>query len=218
MRLLLFPPVLMVVVFLPAAIAYRYLDPAGRPPFTIYALRWFLGILFTISGLAKLIPGFPNTMGPPDLVATLASHGLAPFGRFIAVSEVGIGLLLLTRRFATIGALALVPMLTSIFIITSALHWRGTPFVVAGFLALNLVVLLHDYPRLLPLLGGRPPAPVDSFSRADTSPLPWLAGTGVVLLSLGFFRFESRTEPMVFLVIIALAGLVILDWRRSPTG
>src|SRR6187401_416150 len=114
MRLLWFPPVLMLVLFAPAAVAYRFLDPAIRPPFLIYGLRWFLGLLFTISGLAKLIPGFPNTMGPVNLEHSLAPYGLALFGRFIAVSEVGVGLLLLTRRFATLGALALVPMLTCI--------------------------------------------------------------------------------------------------------
>src|SRR5262245_49013719 len=141
----------MLLGFLPAAVAYRYLDPSGRPPLLIYGIRWFLGLLFAFSGLAKLIPGFPNTMGPPDLEATLAPHGLAPFARFIAVSEVGVGLLLLTRRFATIGAMGLFPMLASILIITTALHWRGTPFVVLGFLLLTAVLLLYDVPKLLAL-------------------------------------------------------------------
>ena len=89
MRMLLSPPALMLLLFLPAAIAWRHLDPHAHPPFLIYGLRWFLGLLFLISGLAKLVPGFPNTMGPVDLEQTLAPHGLALYARFIAVSEVG---------------------------------------------------------------------------------------------------------------------------------
>ena len=67
-------------------------------------------------------------MGPADLENTLAPYGLATYARFIALSETGIGLLLLTRRFATLGALFLAPMLINILVLTASLHWRGTPY------------------------------------------------------------------------------------------
>lgn len=49
MRWLFFPPFLMLAVFAPAAIAWRYLDPSHRPPFLIFGIRWFLGILSSSS-------------------------------------------------------------------------------------------------------------------------------------------------------------------------
>ena len=217
MRMLLSPPGLMLLLFLPAAIAWRRLDPRARPPFLIYGLRWFLGLLFLISGLAKLVPGFPNTMGPVDLEHTLAPHGLALYARFIAVSEVGTGLLLLTRRYATIGAMMLVPMLVSIIVITYALEWRGTPYLVAVFLLLTLVLLAYDLPKLVVLVGDRATTPGPDRRPACFPRLAWLTAAGVVLLLLGIIRFASRGEPGLYGLLALLTGLVILDWRqRDP--
>lgn len=220
MRLLFFPPFLMLLLFLPAAIAWRWLDPRVRPPFLIHGLRWFLGLLFLISGLAKLVPGFPNTMGPVDLEHTLAPHGLALYARFIAVSEVGIGLLLLTRRFATLGAMMLVPMLANIIVITYALEWRGTPYLVAVFLLLALVLLAYDWPKLAVLVGDRGAAPPPARVQTYLPQLAWLTGSGLALLLLGVFRFASRAEPGLHGLLLLLVGLVILDWshggRKGP--
>lgn len=217
MRWLFFPPFLMLAVFAPAAVAFRYLSPANRPPFLIYGIRWFLGILFVISGLAKLIPHFPNTMGPTNLEFTLEAHGLALFARFIAVSEVGTGLLLLTRCFATLGALLLVPMLASIIVITTSLKWQGTPYLVTGFLVLALILLAYDYPKLAVLIGERPAGtnvPAGTFVR----PAAWATGLGIVLLGLGSVRLPSSTSPGVWVAIAALTALVVLDWRARLPG
>lgn len=217
MRWLFFPPILMLAVFAPAAIAYRYIAPAARPPFLIYGIRWFLGILFAISGLSKLIPHFPNTMGPTNLEFTLDPYGLALYGRFIAIAEVGTGLLLLTRRFATLGALFLVPMLMNIIVITYSLQWQGTPYLVSGFLMLAFVLLAWDYPKLAALLKDRPPSPSPPLPGL-TRPLVWGAGLSVVLLALAAVRMPSNTSPGVWLTLVVLTLLVVLDWWRSASS
>lgn len=214
MRLLHFPPFLMLLAFAPAAIAYRFLDPARRPPFLIYGIRWFLGLLFVFSGLAKLIPHFPNTMGPPNLEATLAPHGLAAYGRFIAVAEVGTGFLLLTRRFATLGALMLVPILVSILVVTWSLAWRGTPYVVTVFLGLAAVLLVYDWPKLAGLLEDRRPAPAGTARRLATA-LGWLAGLGVVAAGLGVVRLTGAGGVGTWVVLGALVALIVLDYRAA---
>lgn len=45
-----------------------------------------------------------------------------------------LGALLLSQRFATLGAVMLVPMLANILVITISLQWRGTPYVNAVLL------------------------------------------------------------------------------------
>src|SRR5688572_8434081 len=107
----------------------QYFTPKG-----ITGIRIFLGILFLTAGLSKTVPGFPALMGPPTLEQMLAKYDLALFARFIAYSQILIGWLLLTRRFATIGAIMLLPMLLNILAITISQHWRGTPYVVLVFL------------------------------------------------------------------------------------
>jgi uncharacterized membrane protein YphA (DoxX/SURF4 family) len=213
MRWLHFPPVLMLAVFAPAALAWRWLDPAGRPPFLVYGARWFLGLLFLISGLAKLIPHFPNTMGPVNLEAVLEPHGLALYARFIAVAELGTGALLLTRRFATLGALMLVPILANILVITSALQWVGTPYVVSGFLLIALGLLVYDYPKLAMLVADRPTAG-PTTTRQLLLASSWLAGLGLLTGLFGMWHFASPAVPGVWVLLALLVALVIVEWRR----
>lgn len=187
-----------------------------RTPLAILGLRWFLGLLFVFSGLAKLIPGFPNSMGPTNLEQSLAPHGLALFARFIAVSELGIGLLLLTRRFATIGAVMLVPMLVSIIVITTSLQWRGTPYAVSVFLVMTLVLVWHDRGKLLNLIdeGGEPDT--RPSIRRYTASLAWLAVTSLVLGGFGVVRVASVSLPIALGAVCLVAGLIVADWRQWP--
>lgn len=116
------------------------------------SLQIFLGFLFLTAGLGKLIPGFPGLMGPPWLEEVLAKYDLALYARFIAYSQILIGWLLLSRRFATLGAIMLLPMLLNILAITISQNWRGTPYVVSVFLLMNLWLLAADFNQLKFLL------------------------------------------------------------------
>lgn len=203
----------MLAVFAPAAAAWLRMDRGRRPPFLIYGMRWFLGILFVVSGLAKLILHFPNPMGPVELELVLAKYGLAPFGRFIALTEVGTGMLLLTRRYATLGAVLLLPILVSIIVITGAMGWKGTPYVVAGFRMIGLGLVAYDYRPLLPLLGEPTGRPDQGEARLGPH-LAWLGALGATLGVLGGFRVESVASPGTWVVVGVLAALIITEWRR----
>ena len=117
-------------------------------PWQITAVRIFLGFVFLGGGMSKLFPGFPGLMGPVWLEAKLAQYDLGMFARFIAFSQAVIGWLLLTRRFSTLGAVMLVPMLLNIFMITISQNWKGTPYVIAVFLLMNIYLLIADYHKL----------------------------------------------------------------------
>ena len=151
------PLVLLLAALVGGAIAHRLAPPDRRPPLPVTLIRWLLGVVFALSGLSKLEPAVPNVIGPIQLESLLAPHGLALLARFVAVSEAAVGLLLLWRRTATLGAVMLVPLLTGILLVTTSLHWRGTPVVVAVLLGLNAVLLVYDLPKLLPILQERPP-------------------------------------------------------------
>ena len=119
----------------------------------VIGTRIFLGLIFFSSGLAKLTHGLtPGLIGPVWLEERLAQYGLALWAQFVAVSQVVIGALLLSQRLATLGAVMLVPMLVNILVITISLKWRGTPYVNAVLLAMNLFLLWADRERLKPLV------------------------------------------------------------------
>ena len=122
----------------------------------ITLIRLFLGGIFFTGGISKLMP-FPGVMGPVWLEEVLEPHGLGLYARFIAWSELLIGLLLLSLRFATLGAIMLVPLVLNILMVTISMNWRGTPYVVSFFLMLNVCLLIYDFPKWRPLLAAGAP-------------------------------------------------------------
>lgn len=178
----------------------------------VAANRLFLGLIFLTGGMSKLIP-FPGVIGPVWLEEQLEPHGLGLYARFIAWSELLIGLLLLSR-FATLGAIMLVPMLLNILMVTVSMNWRGTPYVISFFLLQNLFILIHDYPRWRFLFVDTETPPPGLWRRqpgADLVSLVALAGVLAGPMLYGLAAWLSYTVISVALVTMALAAV----WRPA---
>ena len=123
----------------------------------VFGTRIFLGLIMFSSGMSKLFHGaFPGLIGPVWLTDELAKYGLEYLGLFIAWSQTLIGLLLMTQRFALLGAIMLLPMLLNIFFVMLSLglhHYDpnqvnsaiNTSVINSFFLLLNFILLFHDY-------------------------------------------------------------------------
>ena len=171
--------------------------------------RLLLGALMLGGGLYKLSDNhLPGLMGPPIDHAFLAKNGLEIFGQFIGVAQLLIGLLLLSGRFALLGAVLLVPMWLNIIFLTWSQHWTGTPFLTTGFLVLTIGLLLHDYPRLKWLL--YPPADAGALQAQHlaTAPLPvellWWLGAAVVIGGSLLYSISLRAMTGTMLLGAAL--------------
>lgn len=181
--------------------------------------RLLLGALMLGGGLYKLSDNhLPGVMGPPMDHAFLVKNGLEIFGQFIGVAQLLIGLLLLSGRFALLGAVLLVPMWLNIIFLTWSQHWTGTPFLTTGFLVLNVGLLLHDYPRLKWLL--YPPTDAGAFraQRLATAPLPvellWWLGAAVVIGGSLLYPVSLRAMTSTMLLGAALL-LGATGWNYS---
>ena len=117
--------------------------------FFIILIRLFLGYIFLSAGLCKLTHGhFGQIIGPPFLEEQLAKYGLGLFAKVVATMQVVCGLLLLSQRYSTIGAIMLVPMNLSILAVTISQNWNGTPYVNGFFVVLNMLLLVYDWHKL----------------------------------------------------------------------
>lgn len=116
----------------------------------VIGTRILLGFIFFTAGMGKLTQGhyFPLTMFPMSLAKILAPYGLSLWGEFVAWSQVIIGFLLMSQRFATIGAIMSLPLILNIFVITVSIGFGGTPYLNAFLIALNLFLLAADYHKL----------------------------------------------------------------------
>lgn len=91
-------------------------------------------------------PGFEGTVS--TLEDGLAKFHLGGYARFIAFSQICIGVLLLTQRFATLGAIMLFPMLLNILMIAASLGWQSTCYINLTLLLLNAYLLSADFHKL----------------------------------------------------------------------
>ncbi|MFN8355707.1 MAG: DoxX family membrane protein [Spirosomataceae bacterium] len=185
----------------------------------IVGIRAFLGLIFFTAGMAKIYylygAMFPGLIGPPWLEERLVQYGLGLFARFIAYTQIIVGLLLLTQRFATLGAVMLFPMLLCIFVVTVSLEWQGTPYVNFFLLVLNGILLAHDFPKLKFLFvdNTTPALPPSLIRRYPQFDLLWIGSIGVILLSTFTVRYSA---PLSYgLVLIGLVLTVTCQvWQR----
>jgi hypothetical protein len=179
----------------------------------------FLGIVFVGGGMSKLFAehAFPGVMGPVWLEEELAKHGLGFFARGVAFAQALAGFALATLLLRTIGALMLVPMLVSMLLVTISMGWRGTPFVIAFFAALDLLILLVDRTRFAPLIGRSTIEP-HAFRFVDL--LTWSAGLIIFLASVGLSHLSIALGQIAALVGFGLGFWAFRSHRlhiRSTT-
>lgn len=178
-----------------------------------YGSRIFLGIIFLCGGLSKLMP-FPGVIGPVWLEERLAPYELATYARFIGWSEATIGALLLTRPFATLGAIMLIPLVLNILMVTVSMRWRGTPIVLSGFLLMNLYLLAYDFNRWKSVI-GMAPLPADAPSPGRRRAVAISAVCVAALLAAPIIFPASPTGAYIA-AGVALAVLFTEPfWRRS---
>jgi uncharacterized membrane protein YphA (DoxX/SURF4 family) len=116
--------------------------------FTIY-LRYLIGGAFIIAaiGMGKLSgKSFIDSATPigelmpiQQFFRVMAESGL--YWKFIGWFQIVCGALLMTQRFARLGALLFFGMIVNIFVITVSYHFQGTP-VVTGLMTLAATYLL----------------------------------------------------------------------------
>jgi hypothetical protein len=189
----------------------------------VLGCRLLLGAFMLGGGLYKLSDNhIRGLMGPPMNHTFLAQYGLEIFAQFIGLAQLIIGLLLLTGRFALLGAVMLVPMWLNIIMLTWSQHWTGTPWLTTGFLVLTLGLLLHDWPRLKYLI--YPPAHPEILRAAPVQAGPrgaellWWLGVAVFLGGSLLYPVSLGVMEGVMLAGVGLLlGASLWLWRRPGT-
>ncbi len=115
--------------------------------------RYLVGGAFVFASLIK-IKGHRFTQmvddagghSPGHFFEMMYQSGL--YWQFIGVMQCVAGLLLLTQRYALLGALAYVSIMANIFVITISFDFPGTPVITGLMLLAGLLLLAWDWNRL----------------------------------------------------------------------
>lgn len=172
---------------------------------------WMLGLIFLSGGMSKMMP-FPGVIGPVWLEERLAEHGLGMFARFIAWSEAIIGLLLLTKQTRVLGAIALVPMLANILMVTVSMSWRGTPWIITFFLVNNLFLLAFHFQRWRPVVDGSFVGLTENYVHGPKKQLPIALGC-MLLVLIGPFVYRVVGPYAAVSIVCGMVALIWLEWK-----
>ena len=179
-----------------SALAYR---------FTLF-VRVLLAAGFVPTGMVKLLGERFTSMPVTTPVGAFfeAMYQTGMYWRFLGLSQVVAGLLLLWPRTAHLGAALFLPIMVNIFVVTVALGFRGTP-VVTGFMLLAVLWLCAwDGHRFRSIFTQTPLEGEVARHRLDR----WeLAGFVVFAVALtAFFGQTRRFVPPGYAPVFVVAG------------
>lgn len=131
--------------------------------FVIY-LRYLIGFAFIFASLVKIQglrftaeSGAENPINSAwHFFETLYESGL--YWRFLGVAQFITGTLLVTQRFAKLGAILFLPIIANVFVITISYDFRGTPIITGLMLLSTLFLIFWDWDSLKVLINQKPTA------------------------------------------------------------
>ncbi len=133
------------------------------------------------------------------------------YWQFVGWGQFLTGMVLMTQRYATLGAVMLLPISANIFVITISYAFNGTPFITGLILLGNIFLLLWDLPRLLIAFGAAQPneiykAPV--YLPYFSQPLWTGLGILIFLTTVGLVLSPIKNTMLIWLCACLAEGLI----------
>ena len=190
------------------------------PQLVVIYTRYLLGGAFVFASLIK-IKGHRFTQldgsaaelhSPAYFFEMMYQSGL--YWQFIGVAQCVVGLLLLTQRYAVLGALGFVAIMSNIFVITLSYNFAGTPVITGLMLLAGLLFLAWDWNQLRVVVNL--PARPEATSALYRSRLWEVVGLVLFGYTAGY---RALTDTYNFLlwfgvcVAVGSAGLLVA-WRQ----
>lgn len=189
--------------------------------------RYLIGGAFVFASLVKIkgerftsVKGAGSPFHSPEhLFETLYQAGL--YWQFLGLMQLVAGLLLLTQRYALLGALLFLPIIANIFVITLSYDFGYTHLITGAMLLATAGLLVWDWNRLRVII-NQPVLPLPSAAFYEHK--LWEVVGGVLFLyTVGYRALVERYNPLVWFgscVLIGLVGLLtsgVLQRRLNST-
>lgn len=190
-------------------------------------LRYVIGFAFVFASIVK-IRGERFTLMPVDTPVGYFFEAMYQSGfywNFLGWSQFIAGALLMTQRFATVGAMIFLPIILNVTLITHSVDFgSGTPVITTLMLLGTVFLLLWDYQKWIILFQrdhlirlDMTQTPEDRFM---THPVWIVAGVLFILFTIGFngLLFSGYNIMLPSAGLLLLTGIVafiyMMVWRR----
>jgi hypothetical protein len=189
--------------------------------FIIY-LRYLIGFAFIFASLIKIQglrftaeSGAENPINSSwHFFETLYESGI--YWRFLGLAQFVTGTLLVTQRFAKLGAILFLPIIANVFVITISYDFRGTPIITGLMLISTLFLLYWDWDSLKILFNKKPTNSTKERLEQDSIWI-YLGFVFLIITVLSKFFIENKNILFSFLamLIIGIVGLIVGYKRRK---
>lgn len=181
------------------------------PQLLIIHTRYLLGLAFVFASIIKIkglrFTGTDGIDSPIDtswhFFETMYQSGL--YWQFLGLGQLVAGGLLMTQRFAKLGAIVFLPIIVNVFVITISYDFNGTPIVTGLMLLANILLILWDWDTLKVLVNQEPQKPLNN--RIEDDPI-WVL-TGFILF-LFTVIYRIITNQYNFFLWIGICVIIIL--------
>lgn len=181
--------------------------------FVIY-LRYLIGGAFTYSSVVKIMgQRFTSTSGENDPIntpfhffETLYQTGL--YWQFLGWGQLIAAFLLMTQRFAKLGALIFFPIILNIFVITISINFSYT-FIITGFMLLaNSFLLIWHIDELKFLINLKPH--FECKTRFENKKIWEITGFILFIITLCFRIFTIKYDLILWFFLCIIVGIISL--------
>lgn len=187
--------------------------------FVIY-LRYLIGFAFIFASLVK-IQGlrFTSESGAENPInsawhffETLYESGL--YWRFLGLAQFITGSLLITQRFAKLGAVLFLPIIVNIFVITISYDFRGTPIITGLMLISTLFLIFWDWDSLKVLFNLKPNIEVEK--RLEHDKIWVIMGFLFIIITVSLKLFVYNKNILFGFLAMALIGFIglIIGYKK----
>lgn len=190
--------------------------------FIIYT-RYLVGSAFVFASIVKINGQRFTTASHEDATFGTAFHFFETmyqtgiYWQFLGWGQLIAGMLLMTQRFAKLGAVVFFPIIINVFVITISMEFAYTPVITFLMLMANILLLLWHWGDLKILLNLPPETPPPN--RLENNRIWEITGWILFLMTAGYRAMCSFYDPILWTGILVLVGLIplvlmILNWKK----
>ncbi|MCM0041288.1 MAG: hypothetical protein NBV61_00835 [Algoriphagus sp.] len=184
--------------------------------FIIYT-RYLIGGAFVFACIIKIKGKRFTTYSQEDAPLGSTMHffevlyqtGL--YWQFIGWAQLLAGLLLMTQRFAKLGAVLNLPIILNVFVITISMEFGGTPLITGMMLLANLQLIVWHWGELRHLV-NLPYLPAGS-NQEENKPIWAITGLLLFGFTAGYRVLFDRYNPFLWFGVCFLIGLAAFLMR-----